>query len=128
MWNIIRKTKKPVISTNAISIQTLEDYFTTKFDMPRVNTNILTQASDMVKEKYESCRTDVNVDFVLSKHSIVKYIRKLKLGTAPARAPEVWDKLIFARVIVSYVHSLCTVRGDPGKLYCRITYSNFKEN
>ena len=83
MWNIIRKTKKPVISTNAISIQTLEDYFTTKFDMPRVNTNILTQASDMVKEKYESCRTDVNVDFVLSKHSIVKYIRKLKLGTAP---------------------------------------------
>ena len=72
MWNIIRKTKKPVISTHAISIQTLEDYFTTKFDMPRVNTNILTQASHMDKEKYESCRTDINADFVLSKHSIVK--------------------------------------------------------
>ena len=66
------------LSSNTISIQTLEDYFTTKFDMPRVNTNILTQANDMDKEKYESCRTDVNVDSVLLKPSIVKYIRKLK--------------------------------------------------
>ena len=78
----LQLTIKQIRHSNAIALSSLEEYFKLKFDIPPEEPESVKAMYSVVDKKYDSLHGKVDSSFVFSEHSVKKYIKQLKSGTA----------------------------------------------
>ena len=83
MWNSIKRSNSTSNNNFAINIDTLSSHFQKKFSAPRATTSVISNAASSVQQRYHAL-LDTNKwnNFVFSHSNVIRYINKLRNGSA----------------------------------------------
>ena len=109
---------------NAININTLKDFFETKFADHNENSQRIQSSHRRVENLYSDlCEKPPEPSFIISEHQIRTYIKQLKSGSAPGLDGVMAEHLKYGintilPLFLSVLFSLCVRHGTVPKHFC----------
>ena len=125
LWKRIRSMKNQCNDyNNAININTLKDFFETKFADHNENSQRIQSSHRRVENLYSDlCEKPPEPSFIISEHQIQTYIKQLKSGSAPGLDGVMAEHLKYGintilPLFLSVLFSLCVRHGTVPKHFC----------
>ena len=126
LWNKIKSVKKSdnINTSGHISINRLEDYFSTKFAKPQTESDYIKQSWDKVHNKLNLLKNENKSDICVSQAAIRKYINQLNNNIAPGLDGIKTEHIKYAMDSLLVMHlsilvSLCVIGGVVPKGFCQ---------
>ena len=119
MWNLIRKIKSKPVCNDAISMETLFDFFKNKFSALSTTESEIHRAEQRTNEKYTKLSQNCNITksgASISLYSIKRYIKMLKNNCSPGLDGITAEHLKYAAntklpLYLSHILTLCIEHG-----------------
>ena len=82
-WNLVRRSKRIDVNSDAINLEQLEAHFRRKFDAPNSESEYTSQAKRFVEQKFVSLKDATFPELCVSEANVIALIKRLKSGCSP---------------------------------------------